>query len=45
MKTIPKRVITEFTEAKNEINTLALDYKDQFIETDLTELQIFRSAV
>lgn len=39
-----KRVITEFTEAKNEINSLALDYTDQFIETDLTELQIFRSA-
>lgn len=38
-----RRIITEFTDAKNEINTLALDYKDQFIETDLTELQIFRS--
>lgn len=38
-----RRIITEFTDAKNEVNTLALDYKDQFIETDLTELQIFRS--
>lgn len=38
-----KRIITEFTDAKNEINTLALDYKDISIETNLTELQIFRS--
>lgn len=38
-----KRVITEFTEAKNEINVLAVDYSDQFIDVDLTELQIFRS--
>lgn len=38
-----KRIITEFTAAKNDINSLALDYSDQFIETDLTELQIFRS--
>jgi hypothetical protein len=38
-----KRVITEFTEAKNDINSLAFDYTDQFVETDLTELQIFRS--
>lgn len=38
-----KRIITEFTEAKNDLNALALDYTDQFIETDLAELRIFRS--
>lgn len=38
-----KRIITEFTDAKNDINSLAVEYSEQFIETDLTELQIFRS--
>jgi hypothetical protein len=40
------RVLTEFTEAKNGVASVALEFGTQFIEVDLTELRVLpRSAM